>query len=194
MKTKNNGSYILPIVVIAAAFVGFYFVVISSNRIGTVSRTNEYLDIKFVIIGILLMVPLVIYLYTLKPTPKTKLRGNKRRQGNGLMSNYGRSKKKAVKAYNIYVKNESGGSLIVNRKSVLDNDQWHIFQLKFHRALYFSNGIVVEVGADEEGIEIDDFRDQVIVLEDEDYRTYDIPDDVEFAFIISERNDSEIVE
>ncbi|WP_422105248.1 hypothetical protein [Winogradskyella sp.] len=189
MKNKKINSYILPVLLIAAAFGGFYLIMIGSNwqKRGYFYENNSY-DIKLIILGLAAMIPLFIFLFTLKPTPKTKLRGNNARLRNQLRPN----RKKAKNTCFVYIQNKTAESLIVNRKSILEEEQWYIFELKFEETLYFSNGITIERENDDL-LEIHDFRNQITGLSKDDFRSYDIPDYVDFALLIGAQNEGEFM-
>ena len=190
MKSKKLSSYIVPLLLIAAAFVGFYLIMIGSNWQGrTFINYNDSYDVKLIVIGLAAMAPLFIFLFTLKPTPKTKLRGNNARLRNQLNPR----RKKAKNVCFVYIRNETVESLIVNRTSILEEEQWYIFELKFEETLYFSNGITIE-RENEDLLEIHDFRNQITGITKDEYRSYDIPEYVDFALIIGEQNEGEIIE
>lgn len=190
MKNKKISSYILPFLLIAAAFLGFYLIMIGSNwQRRTLLYTSNSYDVKLIVLGLAAMAPFFIFLFTQKPTPKTKLRGNNARLRNQLNPN----RKKTKNSCFVYIRNETDESLIVNRKSILEENQWYIFELKFEETLYFSNGITIE-RENEDLLEIHDFRNQITGLPKDEYRSYDIQDYVDFALIIGEQNDNEIIE
>ena len=195
MKTKNFISYLKPALIILAAFVGFYLIIVSSEwqKRSLYDTSNNETQVELIILGLVLMTPLAIYLYTLKPTPKTVLRGRTKSQRTDLISHRSRDRKKAKRVFNVYIRNETTESLIVDRKSILKHDQWYIFELKFEETLYFNNGITVEM-ENEELLEIHDFRNQIIGISKDEYRRYDIPDYVDFALIIAKQNEGNPIE
>ena len=95
---------------------------------------------------------------------------------------------KAKKGFvEIYVQNQTGDTLIVNRRSLLENGKWHVFKTKIHHSLYFSNGIVFNI-SEERHVELIDQRHQVIGLGDEYIRKHGIPEYVNHAFILGKPN------
>ena len=185
MKNNRVNSYIIPVLLIATAIGGFYLIMIGSKwQYRSYSYENNSYDIKLIILGLAAIAPLFIYLFTLKPTPKTKLRGSNARLRDQLRPN----QKKAKNTCFVYIRNKTAESLIVNRKSILEEEQWYIFELKFEETLYFSNGITIE-RENEDLLEIHDFRNQITGLSKDDYRSYDIPDYADFALVIGAQNE-----
>ena len=188
MRNKQWYSSNKPLIVFALAVLGvlLLFLALGEFRLNTIETSLTSTKVIMICIGVLLIIPFLYYIIT-SGNKKEKLKGNKKKDRQDLISPRGRKQKKTKKAFDIYIRNETTDSLIVNRKSILDNDQWHIFELKFDEALYFSNGIIIEIESSE-FLEIDDFRNQVIGIPIDEYRSYDIPDYVDFALIISKPN------
>ncbi|WP_435623914.1 hypothetical protein [Flagellimonas sp.] len=146
------------------------------------------------LIAAALVLPYLVYLITSKSKQKKVLNSNPidlNKMGLTTMDYFDR--KAEQKFVEIYVKNETSDKLIVNRKSLLEPNRWHIFKMDKHKSIYFSNGIALHV--DEElNLEIDDFRNQIIELKDDYFEKYNVPEYVNWAFAIAKPNMGDVLE
>lgn len=132
----------------------------------------------------------MIYQFKQNPTKKV-LKGEKlalHKMGHTIKSYFEFKAKKGF--VEIYVQNQTGDTLIVNRRSLLENGKWHIFKVKKHHSLYFSNGIVFHING-ENHVEVEDGRNQVSGLGDEYIRKHGIPEYVNHAFILGKPNEGD---
>jgi hypothetical protein len=65
--------------------------------------------------------------------------------------------------------------------------------MKPNESIFFSNGIIFDIDKNN-NLEIEDFRNQIIGLGDDYFKKYDVPDYVDWAFIIAEQNKGDTAE
>jgi hypothetical protein len=180
MNSKNNTSKIL----LGLAILGFIllFLVLGGNhRLQTTTRRMDATLLYPLLIGTLLILPYFIHLFFSKPNVRKKLKGNLNRSPNSQGKN----------SVEVFVLNESEETIIVNRKSDLDQNQWYIFPLKKNEPLYFSNGVVFSLNKNGDVV-VQDFRNQVLKLAVDDFRKYDVPHRVNWAYMIAKPDDSDL--
>jgi len=138
-----------------------------------------------IVLGTLLILPYLIYIIQSKPKSKKILQGNYKDliRNNMTVESYFDYKEKR-KIVEIYVLNETGDELIIDRKNILQHRSWHIFTVKINEILYFNNGVNFYVNQDSD-VEIEDFRDQTVILGGEYLDKYGVAEYVNFAFILT---------
>lgn len=87
----------------------------------------------------------------------------------------------------VYVQNQTGEKLIINRDNTLENGKWYIFNIKKYDSLHFNNGITFNVDK-ELNMEVIDNRNQVSFLGDDFIMSNGIPEYVNHAFILKKSN------
>ena len=144
--------------------------------------------------GITLILPYFIYLFTSKLKQKEVLKSNLVDLNKiGLTTTEYFEKKSKENVFEIYVKNETSDTLIVNRNSLLEPNNWYIFNTDKYKPIYFSNGIEFHIDR-ELNLEVVDLRNQIIGLGDEYFKENDVPEYVNWAFIIAEPNQGDGME
>jgi len=138
------------------------------------SKSTDISEIYPLIVGVSLILP---YLIILKLRPRQKLIGN-------IIKN---KKTRMKNEFEIFVFNDSRETVIINRNSELVDNQWYVFKMKKNESLIFSNGIIFNID-ENDNLEIEDFRNQIIGLGEEYFKKYDVPNYVNWAFIISKPN------
>ncbi len=145
-------------------------------------------------IGIALIIPYFIYLFTSKSKQKKVLKSNPKDLSKiGLTTIEYFEKKSKENTFEIYIKNETSETLIVNRKSQLESNSWYIFRTDKNKPIYFSNGIEFHID-NELNLEIIDFRNQIIGLGDDYFKKNSVPEYVNWAFIIAKPNQGDAIE
>lgn len=157
---------------VVLAIIGFLFLTLTLGgrmlRQSTKPNTDRLLPLA---IGIILMAPFCIYIFTSKPIAREKLLPNR--------DNY-----QGKEGYTIYVLNETKQTLIVNRSADLEPNQFHIFHVQVHDTLYFSNGVSCFINR-EGDLEIKEPVNRTIVIRDSNFSKYNIPEYVHFAMVLT---------
>jgi len=168
------------------AVIGFLimFLGIGGRTYGRITINSIYPSI----IGGILILPYIIYLFSSKSKQKKVLKNNPIDFNTFEINEFDYSeRKRKKKIFEIYVLNKTAETLIVNRKSLLKPNTWHIFKLNKHKSLYFSNGIEFHI-TKKLDLETYDNRNQVIGLGGKYLKKYNVPNYVDWAFIISGLN------
>jgi len=155
-------------------------------------NTTEIVVKVIAVLGLIL--PFIIYFFSSKQKQKKVLKSNPidlNKIGLTTMDYFKKKSKENI--FKIYVKNETSDTLIVNRKSLFESNSWYIFTTDKYKPIYFSNGIEFHIDK-ELNLEIIDFRNQIIGLGDEYFKKHDVPEYVNWAFIIAEPNKGDIIE
>ena len=138
-----------------------------------------------IIIGVIMILPLLIYLLLSKAKQKKVLKSNPIDLNKiGLTIIEYLDKKSKENFCEIYVKNETSDTLIINRESLLEPNSWYIFTTHKYRPIYFSNGIEFHIDK-ELNLEVFDYRNQIIGLGEDYFWKNDVPEYVDWAFIIA---------
>ncbi|XLS30543.1 hypothetical protein ACJD0Z_06885 [Flavobacteriaceae bacterium M23B6Z8] len=147
-----------------------------------------------VFIGIIMLLPFLIYIFSSKSEKKKVLKSNPidlNKIGLTTIEYFEKKSKKNI--FEIYVKNETPETLIVNRTSLLEPDSWHVFTTDKYKSLYFSNGIQFHIDK-ELNLEVIDSRNQIIGLGGDYLQKNEVPEYVDWAFIIAEPNEGDALE
>jgi hypothetical protein len=177
MNQKNRLSNLISNFFLGLAIIGLLILFLMYGGKIVYQHHSHSTDISVLyplFVGVFLILP---YLITLKLKPRQKLTGN-------IIKN---KKTREKNEFEIFVFNDSGETLIINRNSELEHNQWYVFNMKQNESLIFSNGIIFYLD-ENNNLEIEDFRNQIIGLEEEYFNKYDVPDYVNRAFIISKHN------
>lgn len=190
---NKSATEILIIIIKVLAVLGFIltFLSLGGKTYGLrLPNKNNYA----VIIGVIMILPFLIYFFSSKPSQKKILKSNPidlNKVGLTTLEYFEKKSKKNI--FEIYVKNETSDTLIVNRSYLLEPNRWYVFTTNKYKPVYFSNGI--EFHIDEElNLEILDFRNQIIGLGDDYFKKHDVPEYVNWAFIIAEPNQGDAIE
>jgi hypothetical protein len=185
MNQKNRFTNLLPKILLGLAIIGFFVLgLMLGGRSFYRPNSTDTFRLYPLVIGLILMIPYLIYLLASKSKPRKKLQGNRTDSSKASATN---NRKKGT--FEIFVLNESNNTLIVNRNSELENNQWHIFQVKPNDSIFFSNGIVFTI-TDDHALTIADFRNQILEIGN-DYFQKNEPENVDFAFVITEPNNGD---
>ena len=195
MNQNNRFKNLFPNILLGIALIGFIILWLSiGGRNSYQPKSRDIYSLYPIAIGIGLIIPYFIYLFSFKSKSRNKLKPNKKDSNKtGINNTRNLQSKKRKKRFEIFVLNESNDNLIVNRNSELDNNQWYIFQMKPNESIFFSNGIIFDIDKNN-NLEIEDFRNQIIGLGDDYFKKYDVPDYVDWAFIIAEQNKGDTAE
>ena len=188
-KTKE----ILVIAIKILAVLGFILTFLSLGG-RTYGLRNPNRHNYAVIIGVIMILPFLIYFFSSKPKKKKVLKSNPidlDKAGLTTMEYFEKKSKENI--FEIYVKNETSDTLIINRNSLLDPNSWYIFTTDKHKPVYFSNGIEFHID-NELNLKIIDYRNQIIGLGDDYFKKHDVPEYVNWAFIIAEPNQGDAIE
>ncbi|WP_406683414.1 hypothetical protein N1F78_12095 [Seonamhaeicola sp. MEBiC1930] len=189
MNTKKTEILIIKVL----AVLGFIltFLSLGGKTYGLrLPNRNNYV----VIIGVIMILPFLIYFFSSKTKQKKVLKNNPIDLNIiGLSTVEYFEKKSNENIFEIYVKNETSDTLIVNRNSLLVPNSWHIFTTNKYKPIYFSNGIELHIDK-ELNLEIVDFRNQIIGLGDDYFQKNDVPEYVNWAFIIAEPDKGDAIE
>ncbi len=193
MNSNKRTTQILLTSIKVLAILGFILTVLSlgGKTYGLrLSNRGNYA----VIIGVLMILPYFIYFISSKSKHKEILKSNPKDLNKmGLTTLEYFDKKLKNNLFEIYVKNETNDTLIVNRKSLLESNSWHIFQTDKYKPIHFSNGIEFHIDK-ELNLEIIDYRNQIIGLGDDYFKKYNVPEYVNWAFIIAKPNEGDTAE
>ncbi len=178
---------ILVIAIKVLAVLGFILIFLSLGG-RTYGLRNPNRHNYAVIIGVIMILPFLIYFFSSKPKKKKVLKSNPIDLGKvGLTTIEYFEKKSKENIFEIYVKNETSDTLIVNRNSLLEPNSWYVFTTDNYKPIYFSNGIEFHIDK-ELNLGIVDYRNQIIGLGDDYFQKNDVPEYVNWAFIIAEPN------
>ncbi len=138
--------------------------------------------------------PFLIYLFSSK-TKQKKILKNKPIDLNkiGLSTIEYSEKKSKENIFEIYVKNETSETLIINRNSLLESNSWYIFTIDKYKPIYLSNGIEFHIDT-VLNLEIVDLRNQIIGFEEDYFQKNNVPEYVNWACIIAEPNKGVAIE
>jgi hypothetical protein len=141
-----------------------------------------------IIFGNILILPYLIYLLKSKPNKKTILKSNAIDLSKiGLSMTEYLERKEQKKKFEVFVKNETDETIIVNRKSLLEPNCWYVFTINKYKSLFLSNGIEFHI-TKELTLETVDLRNQILGLGGDYLKENDVPEYVDWAFIITENN------
>lgn len=141
------------------------------KRLSPSTSTNIYVLYPFAV-GVSLILPYLI-MSRLKPT---------------LLRNINKNKLTRKKnEFEIFVFNDSKENIIINRNSELQDNQRQVFKMNKNESLIFSNGIIFNMG-ENNNLETKDSKNQIIGLGEEYFTKYNVPNSVDWAFIISKPN------
>jgi hypothetical protein len=174
------------------AVIGFLitFLSLGGRTFGRININRIYPGL----VGGILILPYLIYLFSSKSKQKKVLKSNPIDFNTFEINEFDYSERKTKKKiFEIYIFNETAESLIVNRNSLLKPNVWYIFTLTKHKSLYFSNGIEFHLTR-EFHLETYDHRNQVIGLGGKFLKKYDVPNYVDWAIVISQPNQGDNIE
>jgi hypothetical protein len=190
---NKKTTEILIIVIKVLAVLGFIltFLSLGGRTYGLrLPNRNNYA----VIISVIMILPFLIYFFSSKQKLKKVLKSNfidLNKVGLTNMEYFEKKSKKNI--FEIYVKNETSDTLIVNRNSLLEHNSWYVFTTDKYNPIHFSNGIEFHIDK-ELNLEIIDFRNQIIGLGDDYFKKHDVPKYVNWSFIIAESNQEDSIE
>ncbi len=197
MNVKNIQSYLIPKILFGFAVIGFIILWLmfgGSTRYQHTSVDYDLSRLYPLVIGIALILPYFIYLFTSKSKRKKVLSSNPLDLNKiGMTTVEYFEKKSKENIFEIYVKNETSSTLIANRNSLLKPNSWYIFATDKHKPIYFNNGIEFHIDK-ELNLEIIDLRNQIIGLGDDYFKKNDVPEYVNWAFIIADPNQGDGME
>lgn len=142
------------------------------------SHPDENNWIIYVLLVLILL--FILYLFFGKQFEKKVLNG---RESLLNKANFA-AKKKTV---HIFLLNLTKDTLIVDREFLLPSNDFYIFQAKAKTKIYLSNGIIFHVKS-LDNIFFRDARNQLQVLERDEYSAYNVPEYVDKLFVISDYN------
>ena len=172
MKQKKRVFNFIPNFLLGLAIIGLLILYLGygGRRLNRSTSTDISLLYPF-FAGLSLILP---YLILLIIRPKL-LKNNKTRNKN---------------AFKIFVFNDSKENLIINRNSKLEDNQQCVFKLSKDESLIFSNGIIINIDVNN-NLETKDSKNQIIGLGEDYYTKYNVPNSVDWAFIISKPNNGD---
>ena len=184
---NKRTKQILVIAIKVLAVLGFILTFLSlGGRTYGLRNPNRYN--YAVIIGVIMILPFLIYFFSSKPKKKKVLKSNPidlDKAGLTTMEYFEKKSKENI--FEIYVKNETSDTLIVNRNSLLEPYSWYVFTTDKYKPICFSNGIEFHIDK-ELNLEKVDFRNQIIGLGDDYFQKNNVPEYVNWAFIVAEPN------
>ena len=178
---KHNRSInLISNIILGLAIIGFLILWLKyGGRSVYRSNSKDISTIYPLVIGVSLILPYFFYVLIYKRKPKLieKItKNNKTRNEN---------------EFEIFIVNESEETLIINHNSELEDNQWYVFKIKKNESLIFNNGIIFKLDKNND-LEIEDFKNQIIGLGEEDLKKYNVPNYVNWAFIIAKPNKGDI--
>ncbi|WP_282124730.1 hypothetical protein [Algibacter mikhailovii] len=190
----NKTTRILTIAIKILAILGFFLAFLTYGGHGYRLRRYEGQTHIPILIGLTLMLPYIVYIISSKSKQKKVLKSNPidlSKVGLTTIEYFEKKSKKNI--FEIYIKNETSDTLIINRNSLLEPYSWYVLTTDKYKPIYFSNGIEFHIDS-ELNLEIIDFRNQIIGLGDEYFKKHHVPEYVNWAFIIAKPNQGDSIE
>jgi len=140
------------------------------------SNSNDISSIYPLLAGVSLILPYLFYVLLYKRKLKHIGKIKKIRNEN---------------EFEIFILNKSKKTVMINHNSEIEDNQWSVFKIKKNESLFFNNGIIFKLDKNND-LEIEDFKNQIIGLGEEDLKKYNVPNYVNWAFIIAKPNEGDI--
>jgi hypothetical protein len=187
----NNKIFLIILKVLAILGLILTFLSFGGRGYGFRRPNTNFYPIA---IGICLIIPYFLHLILSKQKPKKNLGNNSKKfDKSGLTIEDYKKQKLKSDLFDIFILNETNENLIINRKSILEPDNWYIFQIDKYKPIYFSNGIEYHIDNDK-NLETIDYRNQIIGLGDENFELYQVPEYVNWALVIANPNGGDTAE
>ncbi|MQP53631.1 MULTISPECIES: hypothetical protein [unclassified Flavobacterium] len=178
MIQKNNKSNnIISSIFLGLAIIGFLILSLKyGGRSVYKSNSNDISSIYPLLAGVSLILPYLFYVLLYKRKLKHIGKIKKIRNEN---------------EFEIFILNKSKKTVMINHNTELEDNQGSVFKIKKNELLIFNNGIIFKIDKNND-IDIEDFKNQIIGLGDEYLKKYNVPNYVNWAFIIAKPNKGDI--
>ena len=173
--SKSNN--IISSIFLGLAIIGFLILWLKyGGRSVYKSNSNDISSIYPLLAGVSLILPYLFYVLLYKRKLKHIGKIKKIRNEN---------------EFEIFILNKSKKTVMINHNSEIEDNQWSVFKIKKNESLFFNNGIIFKLDKNND-LEIEDSKNQIIGLGEEDLKKYNVPNYVNWAFIIAKPNEGDI--